>query len=122
MRYRRHMVYRRRYRRKPTPIAKRMREIWIDGFGLVPQGATEQQLQQTRNAMKALAADDDFWNDLRTLCSVRRTATAMMESMRSGKAATGKALTGAASNKKKSTRALHKKGVKIAAAALGRPA
>lgn len=60
-------------------IYRRMREIWIDGFGLLPRGASLEEISHLRTALTKIAADEDYWNGLATLCALRRDANRLME-------------------------------------------
>ena len=48
-------------------IDRRMREIWIDGFGLLPTGASEIQVGKIRLSLRHLVDDDDYWDGLSKL-------------------------------------------------------
>jgi hypothetical protein len=62
-----------------------MRELWIDGYGLLPQGATDLQVSRTRVALKALVEDDGYWKGLHELSVAKLTVNVIMTQLKAGK-------------------------------------
>jgi len=52
-------------------LTRRMREIWIDGFGMWPAPFTETQLIRTREAMRAVVEDQEYWDGLHRLGALK---------------------------------------------------
>jgi len=78
-------VYRRRpWRRTQVVIDRRMREVFADGFGLLPYGATYKQVKATRLALTRLVDDDGYWQGLHELYEQKRKITALIESLKLG--------------------------------------
>lgn len=62
----------------------RMRELWIDGYGLLPQGATDLQVSRTRVALKALVEDDAYWKGLHQLSIAKLAVNVLMTQLKGG--------------------------------------
>jgi hypothetical protein len=62
-------------------LNKRMREIWIDGFGLYPFG---EQLNpdMLRIALAKLVEDDHYWIDMKQLIDQKAKVKSLMEQMK----------------------------------------
>ena len=54
-------------RKLQASVTARMREIWIDGYGLLPYPAEPGAINQIRRAMRELVADDRYWDGLEKL-------------------------------------------------------
>ena len=78
---------RKRIRRSNTvsqaTMNKRMREIWIDGYGLLPTGATPKQVTMTRNALRSLVDDGDYWDGLMKLSALKAEVNELMTVLKS---------------------------------------
>jgi hypothetical protein len=66
---------RRRRSHKPDTsqhtLNKRMREVWIDGFGLYPFSPDAKTIDRIRIAMKELVSDSSYWEGLKKLCNLK---------------------------------------------------
>lgn len=63
----------------------RMRELWIDGYGLLPQGATDLQVSRTRIALRSLVEDDTYWAGLRSLSDAKQQVNKLMAELKGGR-------------------------------------
>ena len=77
-----------RKRRKVSQVVleKRMRQIWIDGFGLIPQGATRENVLGIRIALGRLVADDAYWEGLCNLCDLRQSVDRLAQELKTANA------------------------------------
>lgn len=72
----------RRNRTSQTTLNRRMREIWIDGFGLLPGYPTEKQVLQMREALRVLVADTAYWHDLISLVCLKQDVHELQEKLK----------------------------------------
>lgn len=63
-----------------------MREMYADGFGLLPHGVTHDQVTKTRLALAHLVDDDFYWEQLHELYDQKAKVTALIESIKLGTA------------------------------------
>jgi hypothetical protein len=63
---------------------RRMREIWIDGFGLLPSPTGERELTLLRNALRKVVDDDEYWRGLNAISGYKRLIAEHMEEMKLG--------------------------------------
>ena len=74
-----------RRRANGTPSLKvliqRMREIWIDGFGLMPY-TSGIQADHIRRALIDLVDDDDYWIDLKQLIDQKEKVAALVKQLK----------------------------------------
>lgn len=71
-RKRRWTARRRRVSHSQAAITSRMRELWSDGFGLMPGGLGESDVEKVREAMKELVRDGAYWNGLKQLVILKQ--------------------------------------------------
>ncbi len=71
-------------------IDRRMREVWIDGFGLLPHSPTDAMLERLRLSLRKLADDDKYWRGLSELRSLKLQVTVLMECLRPPRQASAK--------------------------------
>lgn len=57
----------------------RMREIWIDGYGLLPYPTPDISIDQLREALHELVCDQDYWSNLKVLAERKRDVAETME-------------------------------------------
>jgi hypothetical protein len=66
------MITRRRQNKiSQSTMDRRMREVFADGFGLLPGVPTELQINQMRTALQRLAEDDRYWKGMMQLSSLK---------------------------------------------------
>lgn len=59
-----------------------MREIWADGFGLLPNAPKEEDVIKVRNALRDLVHDGAYWNGLKRLCALKTEVTIMTNALK----------------------------------------
>jgi hypothetical protein len=88
------MPRRRGIRGNHTPsqavISARMRELWIDGFGLLPTPFTVVQLDRTRKALADLVNDDLYWKSLTELSIQKQKVQRLIEQLKAPALARGR--------------------------------
>jgi hypothetical protein len=76
---------RRIVRRSSSPsqavLNRRMREIWIDGFGLHPFGE-QINPDMLRIALMELVSDDLYWIDMKQLIDQKQKVKSLMEQLK----------------------------------------
>ena len=74
-------------RRHTTPASqamlnRRMREVWIDGYGILPNHGDESELRKLRTALRSVVDDDVYWKKMADLCACKRRVTDLMAEMK----------------------------------------
>ena len=67
-------------------LDKRMREIWIDGFGFLPQVPKELQIDRMREALRRVVEDDLYWTNLKKLIALKDDVSRMIERLKAANA------------------------------------
>jgi hypothetical protein len=63
-------------------VNKRMREIWIDGFVIMPYGTAEPPPTMLREALRQVVNDDAYWVNLTKLREMKKSMDELSKSMK----------------------------------------
>ena len=83
---RRNAAGRRRSNKGPSQkvLDQRVREIWVDGYGLLPS-VDGNHIESLRLALRKLVRDDAYWNGLKRLAQLKRMSSDLMNDIKSSK-------------------------------------
>ena len=79
---------RRRARKNPgvnpsqAVLNQRMKEIWSDGYGIMPYSTAPGALPKLRAALRAVAEDDRYWEQMERLFALKRSLADLMSEMK----------------------------------------